>query len=269
MSEKYKAFFGLAREPFVSDIAVKDILVTSEIEAVSERFKYAVRLGATALVTGEVGAGKSTALRWAINGLHPSDYKIFWLTACSGSIIEFYRQLVSEMETDLSSNSKAVLTRGIKRRVFELIREKRQQPVIVVDEASLLQLEVFVELHTITQFDFDSKPWLPVVLIGQNHLVDKLRFRKSAPLASRIVARSHLKAIGKEDMKKYIAHHLGIAGKKSDPFSESAHTAIFQGSGGLFRKANHLARGSMIAAARQKSSEVSPDHVKIASSEIF
>ncbi|MBT4285832.1 MAG: hypothetical protein HOD92_00730 [Deltaproteobacteria bacterium] len=60
MSEKYKSFFRLAKEPFVSDIPIKNILVTPEIEAVSERFKYAVRLGATALITGEVGAGKST-----------------------------------------------------------------------------------------------------------------------------------------------------------------------------------------------------------------
>jgi len=269
MSEKYKAFFGLIKEPFVSDIAIKDILVTPEIEAVSERFKYAVRLGATALITGEVGAGKSTALRWTINELRPSDYKIIWVTACSGSIIEFYRQLVSEMEIGLSSNSKAVLTREIKRRVFELIREKRQQPVIIVDEASLLKLEVFVELHTITQFDFDSKPWLPIVLIGQNYLIDKLMFRKSAPLASRVVARSHLNPVDKEGMEKYIAHHLGIAGAKTDLFSESAHTAIFKGSGGLFRKANHLARGALIAAAKEKSSVVLPDHVKIASSEIF
>ncbi len=191
MSEKYKVFFGLEKEPFVSDIAIKDILVTPEIRAVSERFKYAVRLGATALITGEIGAGKSTALRWVINELRPSDYKLIWITACSGSIIEFYRQLVSEMEIGFSSNSKAVLTREIKQRVFELVREKRQQPIIIVDEASLLKLEVFVELHTITQFDFDSKPWLPIILIGQSNLVDKLKFRKSGPLASRVVARSH------------------------------------------------------------------------------
>ena len=269
MSDKYKAFFGLEKEPFISDIATSDIMVTPEIMAVTERFKYAVRLGATALITGEVGSGKSTALRWAISQLPSSDYQIIRITACSGSIIEFYRQLVSEMEIDRSSNSKAVLTREIKQRVYELVREKRRQPIIIVDEAALLKLDVFVELHTITQFDFDSKPWLPIVLIGQNYLIDKLKFRKSGPLASRVVARTHLDAIGKEDMKKYLAHHLEIAGTKTDLFSESAHAAIFQGSGGLFRKANHLARGALIAAAKEKAPVVSPDHVKIASSEVF
>lgn len=269
MSNKYKTFFGLTKDPFTADINVENILVTPQIQAVAERFKYAVKLGATALVTGEIGAGKSTALRWVINGLNPSDYKLIRITACSGSILEFYRQLVSGMEIGLSSNSKALLTRKIKQRVFEFIREQKQQPVIIVDEASLLKLDVFVELHTITQFDFDSKPWLPIILIGQNNLVDKLKFRKSGPLASRVVARSHLSAVSKENLRNYIVHHLEIAGTKTDLFSESAHTAIFQGSGGLFRKANHLARGALIAAARENETVVSPDHVKIASSEIF
>ncbi len=269
MSETYKAFFGLSKEPFTADIPVQNILVTSEIKAVAERFKYAVRLGATALITGEVGSGKSTALRWVINGLNTADYKILWITASSGSILEFYRQLIAELDLDLSSNSKAMLTRTIKKRVYELIRERRQQPIIVVDEASLLRLEVFAELHTLSQFDSDSKPWLPIILIGQNHLVDRLSFRKSAPLASRVIARSHLSAVERDEMKTYIDHHLEIAGATAGVFSDDSYTAIFQGSGGIFRKANHLARGAMIAAAGEKNSTVTPNHVKIASSEIF
>lgn len=100
--------------------------------------------------------------------------------ASSGSILEFYRQLVVELDLDITSNSKTMLTRTIKKAVYELIREKKQQPVIGVDEASLTRLEVFAELHTLTQFDLDSKPWLPLILMGQNHLVDRLNFRKSA-----------------------------------------------------------------------------------------
>ena len=269
MSERYKTFFGLSKEPFQSNIPIKDILVTHEVKDVSERFKYAVRSGAIAVVTGDVGAGKSTALRWVISGMHHSDFKIIHVTATSGSILEFYRQLVSELDLDLSSNSKAVLIQHIKRCIYELVREKRQQPVIVVDEASLLRLEVFTELHTLTQFECDSKPWLPIIMVGQNILLDRLSFRKSAPLASRVIARSHLSAIGREEMKVYLNHHLKCVGATADIFSEESHTAIFQGSGGILRKANHLARGAMIAASKEKRSTVTPVDVKKASSEIF
>jgi type II secretory pathway predicted ATPase ExeA len=52
-------------------------------------------------------------------------------------------------------------------------------------------------------------------------------------------------------------------------FDEQAVTAIHQGSGGLFRKANHLARGALIAAAQSQSTVVNAEHVRVASTEIF
>ncbi len=64
-------------------------------------------------------------------------------------------------------------------------------------------------------------------------------------------------------------HHLKISGVKPNLFHESAITAIHQGAGGLFRKANHLARGSLIAASDGKSMTVTAEHVRLASTEIF
>lgn len=269
MTDTYKAYFGFKKDPFISDIDYRDIQVTPELQAVNERIRYAVRLGAVALITGEVGTGKSTALRWAAEHFHPSEYKILWITATSGSILEFYRQLLRELDNDASSMSKAFYTRTIKKEVKELVKEKGQKPIVIVDEASLLRLEVLVELHTITLFEGDSKPWLPIILTGQINLEDQLRYRKAAPLASRVVARGVLTSITKTEMDQYIHHQLGVAGVKTALFSEAALMAIHQGSGGIFRKANNLARGALIAAAEEKTSQVSPDHVRIASTEIF
>lgn len=70
-------------------------------------------------------------------------------------------------------------------------------------------------------------------------------------------------------MEAYLLHHLVLAGLKTNPFEESAITAIQQGSGGLFRKANHLARGALIAAAAEKSLSVTPEHVRLAATGIF
>ncbi len=141
--------------------------------------------------------------------------------------------------------------------------------VLIVDEASLIRLEVFAELHTICQFEKDSRPWLPIILAGQNSLIDKLTYRSSQPLASRIVAKSHLEGVDLKGMEKYLQHHLGIAGVDQMLFDATAVTGIHQGSGGLFRKANHLARGSLIAAAADKAMTVDAEHVRLASTEVF
>jgi type II secretory pathway predicted ATPase ExeA len=222
-----------------------------------------------ALITGDVGSGKSTALRFAVSRLHPSEYRPLWVTATSGSILELYRQLCSELEVDTSSSSRAVLTRIIRTQIIELTTARKQKPVLIIDEASLLRLDVFTELHTITQFEADSKPLLPILLAGQNNLADLLLYRTSLPLSSRIVAKSHLQGVSRQDMDLYLKHHLKISGIKNQIFSEPAITAIHQGSGGLFRRANHLARGALIAAANEKTQQVSAEHVRVASTEIM
>ena len=269
MKDSYRAFFGFGAEPFGSDIALRDILETDDLIGAAERFAYAARLGGAALVTGDIGSGKSTALRYAVDRLHPSEYRTLFVTATSGSILELYRQISSELGADSKSSSRAALTGRIKREIVELAQGKKIRTVLVVDEASLLRLEVFRELHALVQFNRDTSPWLPLILAGQSNLVDKLSYRDSRPLASRIVARSHLEGSNREDMEKYILHHLKIAGVDMNLFDEAAITAIHQGSGGLFRKANHLARGSLIAAAAGKSSRVEAEHVRLAATEIF
>lgn len=268
-NETYRAFFGFEKEPFPTDIDLKDILVTDDLSAAWDRFQYAVNLGAAALITGDVGSGKSTALKYAFGQLHPSEYRAFHVTATSGSILELYRQILGELGVDTSGSSRAALTRRIKQEIAEWVHNKRMKAILVIDEASLLRLDVFKELHTLLQFHQDTGSTLPLVLAGQSSLVDKLSYRSSAPLASRIVGRSHLEGVDLQMMETYISHHLKIAGIKTRLFDDSAITAIHQGSGGLFRKANNLARGALVAAAREKTMTVTAEHVRLASTELF
>jgi general secretion pathway protein A len=269
MSQAYRNFFGFSREPFSSELNVQEILKTEAVLALADRVDYAIRLGAMAMITGELGSGKSTALRFAISHLHPSEYRLLWVTAGGGSILELYRQIAWELEVETNAYSRAALTRIIRKSLLELVLGKKQKVVLLIDEASLLRLEVFAELHTLTQFEGDSKAILPMILAGQNNLLDKLYWRTSLPLSSRVVARSHLEGVNRQGMEEYLNHHLSIAGLRHSIFSEQAVTAIHQGSGGLFRKSNHLARGALIAAATDKCQQVSAEHVRLASTELI
>ena len=94
-------------------------------------------------------------------------------------------------------------------------------------------------------------------------------YHSSRPLASRVVGRSHLEGLTLKDMEGYLNHHLKIAGVKEQLFAEEAILAIQQGSGGLLRRANHLARGALVAGALEKNRTVSAKHVRAASTEII
>lgn len=161
----YRSFFGFAREPFTVEIAAEEIFSTPALTHFTERFDYVLRLGAIGLLTGEVGAGRSTALRFASSRLHPSQYHLLWITASAGSILECYRQLAAALDVETKSFSRAALTRIIRHAIVDLVN-KKIQPLVIIDEASLLRLDVFAELHTLCQFEADSKPHLPVILSG-------------------------------------------------------------------------------------------------------
>lgn len=261
-------FFGFTREPFSPDIRVDDLYHTAALIGAKERILYAVNLGAVSVITGDVGSGKSTAIRYASSALHPSQYKIIPVIASTGSIIEVLKQISMALDIDWNYNSLARLMRTAREAITEIAKRK-QAPVLIIDEASLLRIEVFAQLHTLGQFEMDSKPLLPIILAGQNNLLDKLMYLTSRPLASRVIGRSHLEGLKQKDMAGYLKHHLEIAGIPEQLFSEEAMLAIHQGSGGLLRRANLLAKGSLIAAAREKCMVVSAEHVRMASTEIF
>lgn len=269
MSNAYRNFFGFTREPFAAELRSEDLLKTPGTVKVCERVLYAVCHRGVAVVTGEVGSGKSTALRLALSSLHPSEYKTLVVTATPGGMGELYKQIAWGLGLEASGNGRARLLRQIRTAVCDLVESRKLQPLVVVDEANHLSVAVLAELHVVTQNPRNGEPLLPFILAGQTGLLDKLSLRCVAPLASRVIAKSHLDAVSQDDMTAYLQHQLQLAGGKPGLFSEPALLAIFQSSGGFYRKINHLARGALIAAAAEKCQIVSPDHVRQAGTELI
>jgi len=260
--------FGLSCEPFLQDMPVDKLFPIPGLEGFLQRFDYAMHIGAVSVLTGEVGSGKSTSLRAAAARLHPSQHTVIPLVATSGSVLEFLRQISQELGAPPASNSFSRLTKSI-RELLSNVTAKKQRPIIIIDEAHLMRLELFSQLHALIQLPYDNKSLVPLILSGQNLLIDRLLYHTSRPFSSRIVGRTLLQGLTLDDMKQYLYHHLAVAGGSGDLFADEAITAIHQGSGGFLRRANHLARGAMIAAASEKAPVVSAEHVRIATTEIF
>jgi general secretion pathway protein A len=269
MSAQYLAYFGFKREPFDTNLEPEKLLKLPFMTAIQTRMQYVADLGGVLVVTGEVGSGKSTALRWACSHFHPSQYRCLQVIGNGGSTIDFYRQLCWEADLGLFGTSRSRLISSFKQAVRDIAVAKKQRLLIVVDEANLLRPEVFAEIHVITQFENDSKRYVTLVLAGQSSLLDRFAYRASEPLASRVIAKTHISALSREAMNDYIEHHLSVAGIKQGLFTEPAVTAIFQGSGGILRRANHLARGGLVAAVADGAKQVSAEHIRAASTELI
>ena len=149
------------------------------------------------------------------------------------------------------------------------IASRKVIPVLIIDEAHLLKRSVFTQLHTLAQFEFDSKPVMPMILCGQDLLLEHLMANTVRPLASRILGRNHLEAIKMEVMTEYLNHHTRVAGSTNRFFSDEAVFAIHQSSGGLLRRANSLAKTALMACAIEGNQTVSAEHVRVASTELL
>jgi general secretion pathway protein A len=266
---KYMEYFGFKAAPFPITVSPKNLMKLPDMIGIKERLDYTLNLGGIMLVTGEVGSGKSTALSWAMSHYHPNELTTIEIVSNSASLNELYKQLCWALNLDVHSGSRSFLFRMIKNAIRDLVVGKKLKVLMVIDEANLLRVDIFAELHTLTQFDHDTPSLFAIALVGQTTLVDKLTYRSSSPLASRVVAKSHLKAITKDQMQEYLSHHLKIAGIKKSLFGDDAVTAIHQGSSGLLREANNLARGGLIAAALEGCDLVGAEHIRIASTELI
>jgi type II secretory pathway predicted ATPase ExeA len=236
---------------------------------VKERLDYNLALGGVVAIFGEVGSGKTTALRWALSHFHTSDVKVVSVVATTGSITELYKQVSWGLDLAQKSVSRTALLCDFRAVIKELATSRKQRVLVSIDEAQLLRRDVLSELHTILNFDHDGATYMAMVLCGQPGLLDNLQYRGAAPLASRVMSKAHIRALTQGELEEYLWHHLRVAGVKSKLFDPSALNAIYQGSAGSLRRANQLAAGSLLAAALEKCDIVTGDHVRTAASEIM
>jgi type II secretory pathway predicted ATPase ExeA len=260
--------FGLRSDPFPQNVPVKDLFPLPGLAPLEQRIIFALEQKAISVITGDVGSGKSTSLRYIASKCHSSEYELISIVGGSFSTIELYRQILLNMGIPYMSYQIAPMISKIREIIWE-IASRKVVPLLIIDEAHLLKQSVFIQLHTLAQFEFDSRPVMPMILCGQDLLLDHLMSITVRPLASRILGRNHLESIKKEVMEDYLNHHIRLTGCSKRLFSEEAVFAIHQGSGGLLRKANSLAKMALLACALDDSQTVAAEHVRVAATEIF
>jgi len=260
--------YGLRKDPFPQNIPVKNLYQLPSLSPLKQRVSFAVEQKAISVITGDVGSGKSTSLRYVASQWHPSEYHQIPIVGGEFSLIELYRKILITFGIQFHSYQMAFMIQKIREQILE-VAARKITPVLIIDEAHLLKRNVFTQLHTLTQFEFDSKPVMPVILCGQDGLMDHLMTSPARPLASRVLGINHLEALKKEVMEEYLLHHLKLSGLSKNIFSEEAVFAIHQCSGGILRKANYVAKTSMLAAAIEGKQQIVAEHVRIAATELI
>ena len=240
----YTARYGLEFNPFLKNS--KEVLVqTQEYRETRFRLDYLLSTRGFGVLTGSAGKGKTTAVRsWAAS-LNPSLYKVIYSSLSTLTVMDFYRNLASELGA-VPSYRKTENFKLIQEEITRLVLEKRQVPVIIMDEANYIGTAILNDLKILFNFEMDSRDRAVVLLSGLPQLNNTLRLGIHEPLRQRIVMNYNLDGLSKEEGRAYVLEKLKGAGCMQTVFEDNALEAILNAANGTPRMINKLCNASLL-----------------------
>jgi general secretion pathway protein A len=242
------AEFGLKKIPFDKSIKVQDLFASYDVKEIEARLEYIKQYRGILLLTGEPGSGKTTMIRKFVHNLNPASYEHCYSPHVTISRMEFYRQLNSLLKL-LPKGSKSKLFNQIQDGLWDLYKNQGKVPCLILDECHLMDDNTLQELVLLTNFEMDSQMPLILILSGLHELAEKLKRRLHESLNQRVSMRYHMSGMDLEDTKKFIIHHLKIAGRSDPLFNDSGYEVIAKLAMGLPRKVGNLCLSSMTLAS--------------------
>lgn len=241
----FESHFGLREKPFRKTPDPRYLFLNESYEEALEQLLYAVEERDLALLTGEVGAGKTLLSRALIDRLGDR-YEVGMILNPRLSPRQFLRTVATEIGIGEPRFHAAPLLEQIHDRLLELDEAKRPA-LLIVDEAHLIPGKAtFEEIRLLTNFQLDDRNLIALVLIGQPELRERLQHRAYRALTQRIGAQFHLTPLSEEDSASYLRHRVRVAGGERELFSPGAIRVLHRASGGLPRVLNHLATQALL-----------------------
>jgi general secretion pathway protein A len=237
----YEAFYGLSSKPFQLNPDPRFYFSSKPHQRARSYLVYGVMRGEGFIViTGEVGAGKTTIVRDLLDNLDDGAVLAAHLVSTQLGAEDALRLVCGAFGVPVRGTGKADLLMALEA-FFITQTTQGKRCLLVVDEAQNLQHHAVEELRMLSNFQFGDKALLQTFLVGQPEFRDILQSPGMLQLRQRVSAQCHLGPLDEEDTRAYIEHRLACAGATDKPsFDDAVFTAIFEHSGGIPRRINGL-----------------------------
>jgi type II secretory pathway predicted ATPase ExeA len=238
--------------PFTADVPVAALFSSAAHKEAVARLRWLISARGLGTLTGEVGAGKTAALRAAADGLDASRHTLVYLPNPQVGV----RGLHSALATALGQQPRfyqADLIPQVEAALAAEADERNRTVILAVDEAHLLTTGQLEALRMMTSHNLDSGSPLSILLIGQPTLRRRLRLGDMAALDQRVQLRCVMPspAITAGEAGGYIRAHLSQAGRSDTLFSDDAVRVIHAHARGMPRAINRLAVTALLAACTE------------------
>jgi general secretion pathway protein A len=241
----YEAFYGFRERAFRKTPDPRFLFLAEPYEEALEQLLFAVEEMELALLTGEVGAGKTLLTRALVDRVGER-HEVGMILNPRLSPRQFLAAVAAEIGVAAPKFHAVDLHAQVQDRRVARAAQGRGA-LLIVDEAHLIpERATFEEIRLLTNFQLDDRNLISVLLVGQPELRQRLRHKAYRALTQRIGAQFHLQALGAEDVPRYLAHRVRVAGGPEEVFEPEAARRLHEASGGVPRVLNQLATQALI-----------------------
>src|SRR4051794_16635504 len=270
----YAQFFGLNQEPFSIAPDPRYLFMSRRHREALAHLLYGLNGGGGfVLLSGEIGAGKTTVCRCFLEQI-PKRCNVAYIFNPKLTVLELVKSIGDEFHIPAPKvvRGQATVKTYVDALNDFLLRTHAvgQNNVLIIDEAQQLSAEVLEQLRLLTNLETNERKLLQIVLIGQPELRTMLERPELEQLAQRVIARFHLKALSAKETEHYIRHRLSVAGMtRAIPFDRKALQRIHEIARGVPRRINLICDRVMLGAYAHGRHTIDISMVEKAGREVF
>jgi len=256
----YETFYGFKERPFTLTPDPEYLFMSRQHETALTMLEYGLTLhGGITVITGDVGSGKTTLIRRAMQMLDPQ-FTVGMITNTHRNIGELLKWILFAFDLDYSSTDKAELYHIFVDFVVRQYQANRRT-LLIIDEAQNMDVETLEELRMLTNVNSDKDQILQLLLVGQPELGDKLRRPELRQFVQRISSDYHLSPLDFRDTRSYIRHRLKVAGGEVAVFDDLACGAVHYQTRGVPRLINSLCDAALVYGFAEERKKIDIDTI--------
>ena len=240
--------FGFTHTPFGKAIAAADLFTRDAHQEAVARIGHTIAESALAVLVGDVGAGKTVAVRAAVAALDRTRHTIIYVPNPAIGSRGLYVTIVAALGGKPRFHKAEVMAQTADLLAAEAA-ERHRRVILVIDDAHLLSPDQLEQIRLLSNDQMDSASPFAGLLVGQPTLARQLRMGMFAALDQRISLRYTLAAMDLADSAAYLRHHLTLAGRTDPLVADDAVARLHRHANGLPRALNNAATAALIAAA--------------------